>query len=480
MSFPTKYFIFALFLLALFSGCQPRSDDKIYTYPSNLLTLGEIDDAGNVARNLLKTRILKPDQRRRLDSIVEMCYRIKMDFTLTDSAVLKKLSRYNPTITTNDLLELVKEHKIDVRLLNGERRYFKRCISNLFLLDSTYAELKSRIEGLRPDSLPDYRVGHAAEIIAKTSNSGELVNPVNIKLSYTITVKPDAVPAGDTIRCWMPFPREGNPRQQNIHLLGSNPTSRIISPDSDLQRSIYLEKTSVANEPTVFHTEMEITTFGQSFQLTPDMILPYRKDQKLFTENTGERAPQIVFNNCIKNLTYLILQNETNPLLQVRKLYAWINDSVKWAGALEYCIIQDIPGFVMDTRHGDCGMQTLLFMSMARFAGIPVKWQSGWMLHPGHVNLHDWCEVYFEGVGWVPLDQSFGLQQSSDPRIREFYMTGMDSYRLIVNDDFSSPLTPAKKFFRSEPYDFQRGELEWKGGNLYFDQWSWDMEVTYK
>jgi transglutaminase-like putative cysteine protease len=141
--------------------------------------------------------------------------------------------------------------------------------------------------------------------------------------------------------------------------------------------------------------------------------------------------------------------------------------------------MRDIPGFVMEQRHGDCGMQTLLFMTLARSVGIPVKWQSGWMLHPGEVNLHDWCEVWYEGIGWVPVDQSFGLQNSPDPGIKNFYSSGIDAYRLIVNDDISCPLTPPKKFLRSEPYDFQRGEIEWKGGNLYFDKWSWHMEVKY-
>ena len=154
-----------------------------------------------------------------------------------------------------------------------------------------------------------------------------------------------------------------------------------------------------------------------------------------------------------------------------KRIYQWINDSVTWASALEYSIMPDIPGFVMENRHGDCGMQTLLFMTLARYAGIlRSKWQSGWMLHPGQVNLHDWCEVYYEGIGWVPLDQSFGLQNSADEKIRNFYITGIDAYRLIVNDAISAPLTPRKKFFRSEPYDFQRGEVEWKGGNLYFGQ----------
>jgi hypothetical protein len=25
--------------------------------------------------------------------------------------------------------------------------------------------------------------------------------------------------------------------------------------------------------------------------------------------------------------------------------------------------------------------------------------------------------------------------------------------------------------------DFQRGEVEWRGDNLYFNQWSWDFNV---
>ena len=52
----------------------------------------------------------------------------------------------------------------------------------------------------------------------------------------------------------------------------------------------------------------------------------------------------------------------------------------------------------------------------------------------------------------------------------------MDSYRLIFNDDFSVPFDPPKKHLRSETVDSQRGEVEWVGGNLYFDQWDWNMD----
>jgi hypothetical protein len=76
------------------------------------------------------------------------------------------------------------------------------------------------------------------------------------------------------------------------------------------------------------------------------------------------------------------------------------------------------------------------------------------------------------------LTSRFGLQDSDVLEIKEFYLSGIDEYRLIINDDFGSEFDPSKKFYRSESIDFQRGELEWKGGNLYFDQWNYHMEVT--
>ena len=40
-------------------------------------------------------------------------------------------------------------------------------------------------------------------------------------------------------------------------------------------------------------------------------------------------------------------------------------------------------------------------------------------------------------------------------------------------------LVPEKKYPRSETVDFQRGEVEWEGGNLYFPQWSYHMDIDY-
>src|SRR5208282_4975122 len=102
--------------------------------------------------------------------------------------------------------------------------------------------------------------------------------------------------------------------------------------------------------------------------------------------------------------------------------------------------------------------------------------------------MHDWCEIYLAPCGWVPADVTYGVADSGNPssvaalrRVDEgekwFYLGGIDNGRLVVNTDCGQPLYPAKTFFRSEIVDFQRGEVEWRGGNLYFNQWNYDFNV---
>ena len=444
-----------------------------------MIQSGEFKKAELRADSLKTTGTLGATDLYRIDSIVDIGRRARLDFRLTEPEVKTQLSKYFPVLDTILFRKWKTTLKLEMRPIDGEKRYFKNAVSNLFRLDDEARKYKERVDGFQVDSLNLFCLQHTAKVISATKTSGEPVLPVRMKLTYTVKAKPNAVPEGQIVRCWMPFPRQGHSRQKNINLLKSDPEKAMGAPESDLQHSVYLEKKAVKDQPTVFQIEFEVETAAQYFDLDPAKIKPYNTESSVYKENTVEKVPQIVFTPQIKQLANRILGGETNPLLKVQKIYNWINDSVRWASALEYSTIPDIPGYVMKTHHGDCGMQTLLFMTLARSQGIPVKWQSGWMLHPREVNLHDWCEVYYEGIGWVPLDQSFGLQNSSDARIRNFYRSGIDSYRLIVNDDYSRKLTPEKKFPRSEPYDFQRGELEWEGGNLYFNQWSWDMEVKY-
>ena len=71
------------------------------------------------------------------------------------------------------------------------------------------------------------------------------------------------------------------------------------------------------------------------------------------------------------------------------------------------------------------------------------------------------------------------MQKSDDPRIRDFYIGHQDSYRMIGNLDYGAPLHPPKISMRSEPADFQVGEIEIDGRNLFYDEWSYDMKIEW-
>lgn len=474
--------LFAFFLFFSFSACKPKVQEKQLDTSrlEELLAAGEFKQVKLASDSIKAHQKLTAYQLRTLDSLVEISFRIQRDFGLQEQEIKRQLQKYFPHLDSVQLQKWESSEKLEVRRINGEKRYFTNAVPNLFRLDDKARLFKEKVDGPTVDSLDLFCLDHTQKVIAATKNSGEITSPVKVRLSYVIDVDMNVVPDGKTIRCWLPFPREGNARQKKVRLVSSEPENAVIADNSNLQRSVYLERKAKKDEPTFFRVEFEVETLAQYFDLMPEQIKSYNTQSELYKAFTAQRPPQIVFTPEIRKLAERILAGETNPLLKVRKLYNWINDSVRWASALEYSTFINIPHYVLSTRHGDCGMQTLLFMTLARSQGIPVKWQSGWMLHPREVNLHDWCEVYYEGIGWVPLDQSFGLQNSTDEKVRNFYQTGIDAYRLIVNDDFSQPLSPTKKFMRSEPYDFQRGELEWEGGNLYFDKWNWHMEASYK
>ena len=104
-------------------------------------------------------------------------------------------------------------------------------------------------------------------------------------------------------------------------------------------------------------------------------------------------------------------------------------------------------------------------------------------------NLHDWCEVYIEPYGWVPVDVNYAvsatrrmnfLTPDQKRMLREFYFGGLDAYRLVINRDHGAPHYPPKLDWRSDDVDFQRGEVECDGRNLYYDTWSYHMEVEYR
>lgn len=411
----------------------------------------------------------------------EKMNRIRLDFKKNEADMLSYLKKYYPDVDHKTLEKFEKDRSLESMLIDGEKKYFNRAAPNLFLINKEAMEQKEKVQGAETDALDKFLSNHIPEVVKNSAaQNSRIVNPVKMQITYTLSVKPNVVPDGEIIRCWLPFPREKHARQSDIKLLSVNSDEYTIADNNNPQRTLYMEKKAVKDEPTVFKMKLNYTCSSEWFDIDPSKVKQYDTESDFYKTYTSERPPHVVFTDEIKELSKRIVGNETNPYLKARLIFEWISNNIPWAGAREYSTLDNIPAYCLQNKHGDCGIKTLLFMTLARYNGIPAKWQSGWMMHPVEKNLHDWGEAYFEGYGWVPVDQSFGIQNySSDPKVKYYYTNGIDSYRLIVNDDFSQPLYPAKIYPRSETVDFQRGEVEWRCGNLYFDKWDYDMDIKY-
>jgi len=157
-------------------------------------------------------------------------------------------------------------------------------------------------------------------------------------------------------------------------------------------------------------------------------------------------------------------------------------DEIPWAGAREYSTIPNLSDYTLHAGHGDCGQQTMLLIALLRLNGIPARWQSGAIFADhGYNDIHDWGQLYLAPYGWVPVDVTFGrLHPGAHPKpgddaLEWFYLGGLDAWRVAFNSDYGQDFVPAKHAFRSDNVDSQRGEVEWSGGNLYYDQWHYDF-----
>lgn len=490
-----------LILSIVATSCGQFSSENSLTdeYIDNVISTGEFSTAKQLIKYKIATqKDLTPKEVWNLNFKMDMMDRVCLDFSKDDSTVFAELIKYYPKVTTQEMEAWKESGILESRTIEGKTKYFNKAARNVFRIDPEAEKIFAGIHGDDPSELSLFLADYIPKVVnASVKKKTDLVNPVNFKIRYSLTVKPNQIPAGEIVRVWMPY-LQNEDIYKNVKIVATSQPDYIIAPEWSAHSSIYMEKRAEKGRPTEFWYELSYTASNKFSDFDPDKIAPYDKWSNIYRFYTSERKPHIIFSDRIRKITDSLTKGETNPYHKSVLIFDWICDNFPWASALEYSTIKNIPEYVLDNHHGDCGQVGLLFITMARYAGIPAKWESGWMLHPAEINLHDWVRVYYEGIGWVGVDPSFGRilnkkdLTTSDRRGREipmsassrenddvfhFFTHGMDAYRFIVNTEYSMPLYPAKIYPRSETIDFQRGEVEWKGGNLYFDKWNYDMEV---
>lgn len=440
-----------------------------------LVATGEWQRANRELDAQLARPGLGPTERDALLFQRERMARMRLDFSKTREQILAEARKIAPDFTETQFTAWEQAGAVELLRIDGQAWYFNRAAGNLFRVQPEARTLKEKLTG-PVDPTPAQRYENVRQILASFDQTGERLNtPKSFRVTVTLTVKTGAVPADEIIRAWLPYPHASG-RQRDVRLVSTIPAKAVLPGKGHTLQSVYLEQPAATNAPTIFKAVFEYTSSGFHQPLDPKVSKPIPLNDPALRPFLAERPPHLVFSQALRELSRQIVGEEKNPVLIARRLFAWVDGNIPWAGAREYSTLDSLSAYALEHRWGDCGIATMLFMSLCRHNNIPTRWQSGWTVGVDK-NMHDWCEIYLAPWGWVPADVSNGMVKSGEERERWFFLGGLDSHRLVVNTDFQQPLQPAKQHWRSEIVDFQRGEVEWRGGNLFFNQWDCRLEV---
>jgi len=380
--------------------------------------------------------------------------RIKKDFPYLKEEALNIMKKGVKNFKEDEFKMWEKEGYIDKLIVDNREYFFSRFLDNLFFLNK---ELEKR--RLRKNERAENARKMLNERILNIRKGKKGVYRITAGITITLQEK-------DSYRVWLPVPTE-NMQIKNIKILKTDPVSYTISLKSK-QRTV--------------HFEAEQKTFGVEFQYDISEVLYDIDPNKVegvesLDEYLSEKMPHISFTPYLRNLTNRIVGEEKNPYLKAKDIYHWITDNVRYTYVPEYSLFDNISEYVARNLRGDCGMHALLFITMCRIAGVPAKWQSGWYVTPNYASPHDWAQVYIKPYGWIPVDASFGNVRKNNELKRDFYFGALDAFRMISNEDFQVQFDPPKRYMRSDPIDNQRGEVENKKENIYYDKFKWEISV---
>ncbi|HEY5616039.1 MAG TPA: transglutaminase-like domain-containing protein [Bacteroidota bacterium] len=468
-------------VLFLFT-CSLVAQQTVVKQVSQLEEQGKFREAAALLNAALGDKSIDPSVRKTLEFEFDRFDRIRSDYPLTKEQLYETLTKSVKSLTPEEFEWWVTNGRFDAREIDGAAFYMGSSRSNLFF---RYPDLASRRINAPDWTEFEQSTWQSVTTIKETAleQKTPYVLPKRFTATMTVKAKDGAAPAGETIRAWLPIPR-AFPHQKEIEILSSSPEVKQLASAEAPMRTAYFEQTAEQGKPTTFTLEYAYTGYGVWFDVKPEVVKPYQQNGTELREFSQE-GPHVVFTTKIKELSAKLSGNEKNPVLKARAFYNWITENIKYSFALEYSTIRNISEYCLTQGYGDCGQAALLFITLCRYNGIPARWQSGWLVIPGNKTLHDWTEINIPPYGWVPVDPYMGvfaMQYFSGPEetrkeIRDFYFGGLDQYRMAANGDHQREFTPPKHSMRSDNVDSQRGELEFGTTNIYFNKYSYRLDI---
>ena len=309
-----KFTLFFLLLVLQAAGVRAATVEEI----TQLVTNGHWQQArAEIAAELARTD-LDFQTRQAVLFQQDRITRMGLDFDKTRAQALAQARAVVPGITDDQFAAWEKAGAVEFMDVDGTRWYYDGAGRNLFRINPEARALRTAAHRNDADL---YRLNDVKSVIADYAKTGSpLHSPHTWRVTYSLTVKPDMVPKGETIRAWLPLAHVAN-RQQNIRVVSTDPPRFIQSDTNSGLSSVYLEKPSLGSQPTEFKVVFEVTTEAAYQAIDPARVQPADPNDPNLAHFMGEEPPEIVFTDQIKNISHEAVGDETNPYLKARTLF---------------------------------------------------------------------------------------------------------------------------------------------------------------
>jgi len=246
----TVFFSLAALLLTLFPCCAPLPPAE---KAARLEEQGRFREAAAILTEAIDGAT--EDERATLEFELDRLRRIRLDYSLTRPMMFKALQRGLTTFAPEEFDRWIVEGRFDTRTIDDTLYFADVSYRNLFW---RYPELDPRRVPRRDKSAVEHHMLAVARAIKAASAAAgtPYVLPTRLSVTMIVSADPNAAPAGETVRAWLPFPRL-YPFQRDIVFLASSVPVLNLAEESSPLRSAYLEQTAVQDSPTVFRIDYE-------------------------------------------------------------------------------------------------------------------------------------------------------------------------------------------------------------------------------
>jgi transglutaminase-like putative cysteine protease len=283
----------------------------------------------------------------------------------------------------------------------------------------------------------------------------------HIHIKHEMYVRDFAFIPGETYLAHLPLPMPCA-QTENIRLIDMTENA-IVAPEDYPQRTASFKKKLDVSEK--FFVEYEYDNVARYVDITkaPEGSMPvYPNAKPVCDADLAEQLPHIRFTPYLRSLAEQIMDGCMDKTEIVRRIYTYVTSKVKYTFMREYFTVENGSEYAALNLKGDCGIQTLLFVTLCRLCGIPARWQAGLYTPADGIGNHDWSQFYLEPFGWLFCDCSFGgsAWRAGNMERWAFYLGNLDPYRMVCNSAYQQSFYVPKQHMRIDPYDNQCGECE--------------------